>query len=510
MASSTLSKRRKIDRNQHGKSSKQYKSVEKQPSSTTVDHELVCRALSIVCELSRIKINTLLRTYRLSVSYLMALLKYDTTISMQTLGLPLVCKSIYLNVAPCIHETAILSYVRSVLRKSLLSCISSFWIPSKQRRKHNQNIHNVDRWWFTYDDGMAKLLRRACVNNPSNIIPSDKMKKRIHLSTSYPSHCATAVLKCSPCEETDEQVDNQLVPLVVRKWTNSLIRIQNCRSSEFCYKTCCRRLGCTNTVPRCHQANCLLTLCTRDTKSSAFLTYLLHIAHIRKPNEIHRLPRLPAIDVENPCTCFCSSSCMKAVRNAIPNAFSESSLHGWKQFGMNLALSHTSMKRPISLSAAERRKDSYTTEPMDNIAQVSSNLQEALERNKHFAHAGRRQWEQVPLSTLDRESIRELYIRCYNVDVGMLYVSQTMQNVQTGWSLLRQVSGTLKSFSSIEALKTALACYTDAYNEHNSKVKANATVVSSIQMHAGHAYVNSINCAMRLLQHRDNRLVGSM
>jgi len=143
----------------------------------------------------------------------------------------------------------------------------------------------------------------------------------------------------------------------------------------------------------------------------------------------------------------------------------------------------------------------------DPLTQITTLLHTALERNCQFKTTGRRTWQSVPLSIVDREALHQLYTRCYNIDVGLLHIMQSMHGMQTGWSQLRQISGVQTAHSCNEALQIAKTCYERAGSGTTSSGKpVTVPLLLTVQMEVPHPYLTSIQHVIRDIDRREHLL----
>ena len=445
---------------------------------------LICHVLALVGALARIRLNEVLRT--LNKTQLRSRLETDALLSLAVLRLPMICKDIYANVMPSMAEMSMMCFRTAVQRPSLLQ-LQGEGRPKRMSCGYEKKKAPSYRWWFAYDNGMSNLLRKMGASGGVKGL-SRSPAKQLKIYFGDASACAQEQL-CEACDEPMNQSMNQsmnepttLIPPVVRKWTKVLAEMQ---TTSLVNKSQCRRSGCCNAVRACKSGQCLLTLCTSNSKSSTFLEYLSVVCRL-------------GLRATSLCTCFCSTECLQRVRSSLPLALSTGQLHAWKRLDHPMG-SSTSSKTRISLHNVRPQARGNGDDPLQ---EVTTMLQQALERNRTLKDAGRQMWEGVPLSLPDREMIHRMYTRSYNVDAGVLYIVQLMHGLQTGWSQLRQVSGAIGPCGVKQALDLALRCYEDA-----SKGES-LPLLQSVQMRVPHAYVTSIRQAMEAITEREYKLVA--
>lgn len=449
----------------------------------------VLQGLALVCELSRIRLNEMLRCAHTDKAALLELLEKEKLVSMAVLRLTLLCREVYMRVGSSVGEHTLLCYAMALQRKPLVQSYTE-----KQRVPR--------RWWHAYDDGMASLLRKM------NVATEDDQRRRSTLDKnetkrrmSYyadPSACARDQL-CASCED-----DRAPIPLVVRKWSRMLAEMQR---PDKVNHGCCRRVGCGNVVRVCKGTNCLLTLCTSNSTLPTFVDYVASIDGDDRNAQI-RASKMVSTQL---CTCFCSSECLRRVRDSIPNALSTRQLHAWRVMEQLPAATSFSTSRVSLHSAASplcpRGVSNASVDLRDPLTQITTLLHTALERNCQFKTAGRQTWQSVPLSIVDREALHQLYTRCYNIDVGLLHIMQLMHGMQTGWSQLRQISGVQTAHSCNEALQIAKACYQRASSGTTSLGKpVTVPLLLTVQMEVPHPYLTSIQRVIRDINRREHLL----
>jgi hypothetical protein len=441
---------------------------------------LICQVLALVSALARVRLNEVLRT--LNKEQLQQRLQVDALLSLAVLRLPMVCKEVYANLMPSMAEMSMLCF-RTALQRSSLLQLQGGGRSKRLSCGYEKKLCSCHRWWFAYDDGMSNLLRKMGASGGVAASSSSTRQQTKQLKSYFEdaSACAQDQL-CGACDKSESVQPIESVPPVVRKWTKVLAAMQTCSSV---HKSHCRRNGCCNAVRACKSGQCLLTLCTSNSKSSTFLDYLSVVGGLG-------LRTAPL------CSCFCSNECLQRVRSSLPLALSTRQLHAWKRLDHPMG-SATSSKTRMSLHNARPQARSDGQDPLQ---EVTTMLQQALERNHTLKDAGRRMWEDVPLSLPDREAIHRMYIRCYNVDAGVLYILQLMHGLQTGWSQLRQVSGAIGACGAKQALDIALACY------ENASKSEPLPLLQSVQMSVPHAYITCIRRWMQEIAEREYRLVA--
>ena len=454
------------------------------PCATSAVHQM----LALVCELGRIRLNEMLRCASIDDKTLVELLKTQGLVSMAVLRLTLLCREVYMRVGPSVGEHTLLCYTMALQRKPLQQSYTKSSIPR--------------RWWHTYDDGMASLLRKMSVvieDDPMVRPPIDKRELRRQMSYyGDPSACARDQL-CARCKD-----DCAPIPMVVRKWSRMLAEMQRLDKVN---RGCCRREGCNNAVRVCKGTHCLLSLCTSNSTLPTFVDYVASIGGDDRNTEL----RASKMGPTQLCTCFCSSECLRRVRDSIPNALSTRQLHAWRVMKQLPAATCFSTSRVSLNSAASplcpRGVSNGSVDLHDPVTQITTLLHTALERNCRFKTAGRQTWQSVPLSIVDREALHELYTRCYNIDVGLLHIMQLMHGMQTGWSQLRQVSGVQTAHSCNEALNIAKTCYQRASLGKTSSGKTvTVPLLLTVQMEVPHPYLTSIQRTIQDIDRREHLL----
>jgi len=442
-----------------------------------------------VCELSRIRLNETLRCAHTDKAVLLELLGVEELVSMAVLRLTLLCREVYMRVGSSMGEHTLLCYAMALQRKSL-------------GQTHAEKPRVPRRWWHAYDDGMASLLRRMNVavkdNRRMHSMLDRHETKRQTMYYIDPSACARDQL-CASCEE-----DRAPIPLVVRKWSRMLAEMQR---PDQVNRGCCRKEGCNNVVRVCKGTHCLLSLCTSNNTLPTFVDYVASIGSDDHNTHIRASKRVAT----QLCTCFCSSECLRRVRDSIPNALSTRQLHAWRVMeqlptATSFSTSRVSLHNAASL-LCPRGVSNASNDLRDPLTQITTLLHTALERNCQFKTTGRRTWQSVPLSIVDREALHQLYTRCYNIDVGLLHIMQSMHGMQTGWSQLRQISGVQTAHSCNEALQIAKTCYERAGSGTTSSGKpVTVPLLLTVQMEVPHPYLTSIQHVIRDIDRREHLL----
>jgi len=432
--------------------------------------------------LARVRLNDVLRT--LDKTQLVLCFETDSLLSLAVLRLPIVCKAVYMNLMPSTAEMTMLCF-RLALQRCSLAELHANNRPKRLSTGHEKKKASSHRWWFAYDDGMSNLLRKLGTSSHIRIGSSTAVasmsRQQVKQLTSYYVDASTCA-QDQACGACDEETSIQTIPAVVRKWTKVLADMQ---TTSLVNKRTCRRNGCCNAVGQCKSGKCLLTLCTSSSKSLSFLDYVTVVGGLG----------LRSVQL---CTCFCSSECLRHVRASIPLALSTRQLHAWKRLDYPKGSSDSSKTR-ISLHDAHPQARGNDNDP---LLEITTMLQQALDRNRMLKDAGRRMWEDVPLSLVDREMIHRMYTRCYNVDVGVLYILQLRHGLQTGWSQLRQISGAIGACGTKQALDMAVRCYEEASNGES------LPILQSVQMRVPHAYVTRIRRTMEEITEREHKLIA--
>jgi len=336
-------------------------------------------------------------------------------------------ESVIVSYACYLHE-----YRVGAIPKSLLS---------KQQGATLEHIesHQVQRWSHCWDDTLAKVLNVAMKNYLQKPIPAHD-KKLIHRTCCRPGTCARAIAS----EEARKRFHHDALPS----------RPQGAPSTapDYIIRWLCQMASLNAQVLRlkdplvqkCKSPSCLNPTvccpCQSVDKTECLVKLVLDARST--PDEEHFLTSLccgnRVKSMLTPCSCFCSSACLRDVKKSIPSA--------WKVQPRRLALWNWSNRKHHMFGIDDARA-------LDELIETTLTRNSTLKRsaiNVPRAHFS----QQVHTGLL--EELRALLLNLSNLEVGTLhYARSTLDSSRRTAELIPSKRASVLKCNLLHALQVA-------------------------------------------------------